>query len=380
VRDSSSIEGKPLRVLATVTFNPNQLRAHLEPLLLLPEVEEVILVADEHAPPLPKLRSVVPPKVLTRVFSRAGAKLIVCLVLALRERPDWIVGFNLIPHGINAIIAGRIARTRSLYYMIGGPVEWEGGGLKADNRLLTRLSAPKPRLEAFLIHFIRRATGVAVMGETGRRSLVAHGIDGRRIHVIPASVDPSRFQRVSTDHSRAYDVLTIGSLIERKRTQDLISAVAQLIPSRPHLRVAIVGVGPREGFLRNLATRLGIQDAIEFLGFCDDTPALLRDAKVFVLTSRFEGLSIALGEAMTSGVPVVATDVGETSSLVSDGVNGFLVPVGRPDLVAYQLGTLLDDDALRARMGVRASADAQALLSPLIVAERYRVVLAGEVL
>jgi glycosyltransferase involved in cell wall biosynthesis len=369
----------PRRILATVTFNSNQLRAHLEPLLRMPELEGIVLVCDAHPPPLPKLRSVVPPRMLVRVLGRAGAKFVVCVTLAIRIRPDWVIGFNLVPHGITAVTTGRLTRTSSLYYMIGGAEEWEGGGWRSDNNVLSRLRRPNKPIERFLLRFIRRATRIAVMGETGRAAIVNRGIDPLRVFAIPASVDPARFAATLSEDAPTYDLLTIGSLIERKRMQDFIRCVALVGVSQPDIRAAIVGDGPLESSLRALANQLDANEMIDFLGFRDDTAALLRRAKVFMLASRYEGLSIALGEAMVAGVPAVVTDVGETSTLVRHGINGFICPVGQPDALAATALALLADDGLRVKIGAQAASDALALLSPEAVAARYRIAFADEV-
>src|SRR5439155_2452603 len=125
-----------LRLLATVSFNDNQLAAHLLPMLMLDGVASVTLVADAAPAPLPKLLVVVPPRWLTRLVGRAVAKFLLCVVIAIRERPDWVVGFNLVPHGLTAITAARLARTRSMYQMIGGDREWFEGGWDSDNNVL----------------------------------------------------------------------------------------------------------------------------------------------------------------------------------------------------------------------------------------------------
>src|SRR5262245_36942316 len=131
--------GRGMRLLATVTFNPNQLRSHLLPILAIPEVDEVVLVCDEQPVPLPKLRPAVPTPRAQRVLGRAGSKLALCVQLARRLRPDWILSYNIMPHGVNGFLAGRASGIRSMYHCIGGPREWEGGGWCSDNAILGRL-------------------------------------------------------------------------------------------------------------------------------------------------------------------------------------------------------------------------------------------------
>jgi glycosyltransferase involved in cell wall biosynthesis len=80
----------------------------------------------------------------------------------------------------------------------------------------------------------------------------------------------------------------------------------------------------------------------------DDVADLLPGFDVFCLSSRFEGLPLAMLEAMATGVPVVATAVGGIPEVVTDGVDGLLVPAGDPSALATAIGKILDDDALAA--------------------------------
>src|SRR5436190_21558502 len=313
-----------LHLLVTVTLNHNQLRSHLGPILALDEVESAVLVADEPGPELPKLRTVVPSRQLVRCFGRALAKLLVCLRIARRERVNVVIAYNLMPHGMNAAIAGRLLRIPSVVHLIGGIHEWAGGGWRSDNKILGRRRRPSRLLEALLLRVIRRFAVVATMGPAAREALVEKGVDPSRIVELPAAVDSSRFQRARADQSFAYDVVSITSLIPRKRPWDLLAILAQLHGVRPALRAAIVGKGPLLPELRAHADALGLTDVVQFLGFQVHPEGIVAESRVFLLASRHEGLSIALTEAMCVGVPPVVTRVGETASLVVDGVNGYL--------------------------------------------------------
>jgi L-malate glycosyltransferase len=374
VPDSLGSGGR-LRLLVTVTFNDNQLRAHLLPILSLAEVEEVVLVADKEPPSLPKLRVVVPSPALVRLLGRAGAKLFLCVRIARRERPDWVIGFNLVPHGFNAIVTARVAGTRSLYTMIGGDREWRGGGWTSDNRVLGRLQRPVALLERLMLRLIRSATCVATMGAEGRRALVAHGVDPARVVEIRPTVDVGRFK--SADRARPFDVITVGALLANKRTADLIQVTARLVGDHPGLRVAVVGKGPLETHLRNLALDLGVQEVVEFLGFREDIDALYADAKIFALPSASEGLSVAMLEAMASGLPPVVTDVGELGSFIRDGETGRLFTPGDLDAFTEILAGLLHDPELRATIGAAAADDARARVAVDVVAGTYRTLFAS---
>lgn len=363
---------RPIHVLATVTFNANQLRSHLLPLIELPDVASITLVSDTEAPPLAKLRVVTPPRGLVRLFGRAGAKLLVCLWVARRERPGWVIGFNFVPHGFNARLVGALTRTKSLYHMIGGEREWLGGGWQSDNRLLSRLPRPVPALERILLALIRGCTCVATMGDGGRETLLGRGLAADRVRVLPPSVEIGRFEPGAAEPLGEYDVVNVASLIARKRTRDLVSAVGRLRERHPGIRVAVVGEGPLLDELRAQAAALGVGERIDFLGFDDRVDRLLVNARVFALTSEFEGLPVAMLEAMAAGVPPVVTAVGEIPGFVHDGETGFVVPVGDVEALAAALDRLLSDESLRATMSAAAAEDVRARASVEAVSEAYR--------
>jgi glycosyltransferase involved in cell wall biosynthesis len=341
-----------MHLLVTVTLNPNQFRSHVEPIAALPEVEELTLVADAPGPDMDKLRTVVPPVWLTRVAGRAVAKLLTGLVIAWRERPSWILGYNLVPHALNAVILAKLTGARSYVHVIGGPAEWRGGGYESDNKLLSRLTRPVPIIERILVRFLRAADVVAVMGRRAREDLIELGVRPERIIVLPAAVDPERVRPHNGE--RRYDVVTASQLISRKRLHELLQAVAMIRDRHPDIRVAIAGRGPLEDALAAEARRLGIADAVDFLGFVADVESVYADGRIFVLPSQREGLSIAMTEAMASGVPVVVTDIGEARDVVVHGDNGFLFEVGDVPAMAEHISALLSDPQLWGRMSAAA--------------------------
>jgi L-malate glycosyltransferase len=345
---------RALHLLVTVTFNPNQLRAHLEPILDLDEVAQVTLVADVPGPTMPKLRTVTPPRWLVRLTGRAGAKVLTGVVLSLRERPQWVLGYKLVPHGLNAVAIARLTRRRSLIHLVGGPAEWEGGGYRSDNAVLDRLPRPVPALERLLVALIGRADVVAVMGSQARSELIQRGLDPSRVVVVPASVDRDRFRPDSVGERR-YDIVTTAQFLPRKRIEDLLLAVMLLRLQRPQLRAAIAGTGPLDAALRAQARRLGVEHAVDFLGFVPDIERVYAASRVFVLTSRREGLSIALVEAMACGLPAVVTDVGEARDVLIPGVNGFLIEVGDVTALVEHVDRILGDDELRRRVSAAAT-------------------------
>jgi glycosyltransferase involved in cell wall biosynthesis len=366
------MRSRGLKVLVTVTFNQNQLRAHIEPILALDEVESVVLITDSPPPAFPKLRAVVPPRLLVRLFGRAGAKLVLCVAVGLRERPDWIIGFSLVPHGVTAWLSARTCGARVLYHMIGGPVEWQGGGVRSGNAVMSRIGRSSRTLERMFLAVVKRMDVVAVMGEMAKLEMIEAGVSVDRVVVIPASVDSDRFR--PTDGSREHDVITVSSLIPRKRVGDIIEATARLATDIP-IRTAIVGHGPMLDELRHESELRDVADQVKFLGHRHEVDDVYQRSAVFALVSDREGLSVALTEAMMCGLPAVVTDVGEVRTLVRDGETGFIIDVGDVDALTDRIRLLLCNSDLRQRMGKLARQRAHELAAVPVVTATYRHVL-----
>jgi glycosyltransferase involved in cell wall biosynthesis len=132
-----------------------------------------------------------------------------------------------------------------------------------------------------------------------------------------------------------------------------------------------------------LARHLGLETRCEFLGARDDVPALLAQSHVFVLASNYEGFPISTLEGMRAGLPVVASDVGGVKEAIVEGESGFLFPKGDAEALRQKLRPLIQDPALRQRMGqaARLRYEERFSLEGMLtrVEEVYREVLEGRV-
>jgi glycosyltransferase involved in cell wall biosynthesis len=140
-----------------------------------------------------------------------------------------------------------------------------------------------------------------------------------------------------------------------KGHKELITAMARLKERHP-VHALIVGGGRKVDEVRQLAEALGLAGGVHFLGPRHDVPDLLNAMDIFVLPSYSEGVSLALLEAMAAGKPVVATAVGGTPEVVTDGENGLLIPPRDAPALTGALERLLADPALASRLGAKARA------------------------
>lgn len=187
---------------------------------------------------------------------------------------------------------------------------------------------------------------------------IVHGIDSTSVRRgVAASAHGRTLLGLEPDE---VVVGTVANFTAKKDQQTLLRAFAQVAGEHKHARLVLVGTGPLEQSLHKAADDLGIARQVTFAGSRGDVPEILPGFDVFALSSRHEGLPIALIEAMAAGLPSVATAVGGVPEALADGRSGFLVPPSEPALFATALTTLIEDSALRVRMGAAATVDARA--------------------
>lgn len=143
---------------------------------------------------------------------------------------------------------------------------------------------------------------------------------------------------------------TVGGLRPEKDHHNLLQAFAQCPDS---VRLCLVGSGALESELRELAEQLGVSSRVEFAGQTNDTSASYRSMDLFVLSSRTEQMPIAMLEAMATGLPVVATDVGDVRQILPDDADACVVPREDSDALAEAMRLVLADEDLRSRLGQR---------------------------
>jgi glycosyltransferase EpsD len=149
-------------------------------------------------------------------------------------------------------------------------------------------------------------------------------------------------------------VLYVAEFIPRKNHQFIIEALPQLNKSIPNLKVIFIGRGEVLEMCRSLTQALGVQDAVQFLGFRSDVAKFAQIADVAVSASKHEGLGIALLEQMRCGVPVVASDDRGHREFIENGETGFLFKQNDQKSFLQSLRRLYEDEALSERIGENA--------------------------
>lgn len=188
------------------------------------------------------------------------------------------------------------------------------------------------------------------------------------VRVIHNGIDGTRFTRAlhSGARGRTRAELGIGEQdfvfgcavvhIEQKGLRYLIEAAPEVLRRAPEARFVVAGDGPLRGELQQRAQAAGLGDRMIFPGYRSDVPDLVAAFDAYVLPSLWEGLPLALLEALALGKPIVASRVGGVPEIVEHGVDGFLVPPRDPGALVEHLARVARDGELRERARTRSPA------------------------
>jgi glycosyltransferase involved in cell wall biosynthesis len=220
--------------------------------------------------------------------------------------------------------------------------------LSLAEKVQSMVASPHTESEIFRI-----SKSVTTVSLSVAKELKQYGLDSDRITVVGNGVDEKLFSPSRNRKPVEEYVLYTGVLRARKGLFDLIECAKRVCETRPYTRFLICGNGPFFPRLQEKVLKLGLQERILFLGHVtrEKLVQLYQNATVHVVPSHYEGLPTVLLEAMSSGIPVVATNVGGNSEVISSGVNGLLIPPKSPENMAKAISRLLDDRALRERIG-----------------------------
>lgn len=215
-------------------------------------------------------------------------------------------------------------------------------------------------LYTFKRHFTYQANRIITHGpRIADRMLALNLVKAEQVFVIPHGIDLSRF--VFSDEQRAdlrrqirqefsipedaTVVCKVGRFAEVKNWPDFLRVFADAAGSHPDMRAFAVGDGPLLGDMKALAQELGVADRAIFTGFRSDVPHLFLASDAMVYTSRAESGPLVVEEAMACGVPVFTYDVGETRSMVREGIDGHVVENGDAARLGEHLRAALADPA-----------------------------------
>jgi N-acetyl-alpha-D-glucosaminyl L-malate synthase BshA len=284
------------------------------------------------------------------------------------EGLDILHAHYALPHAVSAVLARSAA---------------EGDARRHAPRVVTTLHGTDitivgsdPSYAPLTQYLLAASDAATAVSESLARDTARHFCLERMpcsIEVIPNFVDTERFAPQSTPSSqedRPPLALHVSNFRPVKRVPWLVEAFARASQGS-QAQLVLVGDGPDQSAACETARRLRLGRRVRFLGERDALPELLAPADVFLLTSTEESFGLSALEALSCGVPVVATAVGGVPEVVRDGETGLLAPADDQELFAERLATLLLDRRRAREMGRAARADVLARFARDPIVARY---------
>jgi glycosyltransferase involved in cell wall biosynthesis len=294
-----------------------------------------------------------------------------CSGMVRTPRYDVVHYFFGLPTGALSLMVPRLRRIPSIVSLRGSDVPGYDDSAKVLPFLHTALH-PVTRV-------IWNGADRVVANSGGLQRLAQEFLPEKAIGMIPNAIRADLFQPGRERTPGPLRILCVARLVARKGISDLLEALA-LVGDR-EVELILQGSGPESDALRVQARELGLEKQVRLAGFCPPhrLPPIYAGADLFVLPSHSESCSMALLEAMASGLPVVATGTGGTPELIEEGLGGMLVPVRSPKHLAEALAKLVADPALRQRMGAHNRQRVEAHYSWDVVTESYLGVYRGAI-
>lgn len=270
------------------------------------------------------------------------------LARLIRQREIEILHIHLPYTGILGRIAARFSRVKAVVYTEHMPIE--------KQNFLTLLG----NMLTYPLNDVTIAVSDAVLNSVLDRLIIKRGIyvkihNGIDLNAIAtAQICPASLKESLGIAVHHQVVGNVANLLPVKGHRYLIEAAQLVLSQWPDVTFVMVGSEKKREdleHLKELARRLRIQDRVIFTGFRQDVFQVMSTFDVFALPSLWEGLGIALLEAMALGKPVVGTKVGGIPEVIDDGENGFLIEPSNPQQLAEKILELLRNETLRNQMG-----------------------------
>jgi len=205
---------------------------------------------------------------------------------------------------------------------------------------------------------LKRADLITCDGENSRDAMINLGINPEKIKLIYHGVDTKEFNPSKRDKALIKNsfgkedfpvVMSARTLDARGNVETFIKAMPLILNKISDAKFIIGGMGPQEGYLKELAESLGVTGSVRFIGHIphDELPKYLASSDVYVSTSLVDGgVAVTTLDAMACELPVIITDVGDNSKWIKDGEDGFVIPTKNPEALAKKVIYLLENEEI----------------------------------
>ncbi len=281
-----------------------------------------------------------------------------------QNKPNATLAFFGVPSGAVAWLLKKLFHIPYIVSLRGGDVP---GFRPYDFKTFHKMVGP-------FLHVIWHQADSVIANSNGLRDLALAFDSSIEIPIIPNGVDGNQYRNESRDWAPAR-LFSVGRIVHQKGLDLGLRALAQLKDLDWHWNIA--GDGPQLDALKSLANELELSDRVTFLGWQSraELTQWYHRSNLFLFPSRHEGMPNAVLEAMSSGLPVVATRIAGSEELVLNGETGFLVPTENADELRDFLRIVLTNSSLREKMGAASRLHVEQNYTWQKVAEQYQLAL-----
>jgi sugar transferase (PEP-CTERM/EpsH1 system associated) len=271
----------------------------------------------------------------------------------------------------DSVVGAQLAGTPFTIHCIHGIYWRDMEKMRLRRRILQRLLSLRTNKLYAVADYLREYYINIVGVPASRISTIYNGVDVEAY--TPRDENTGREERLKLGlPSDEILVGSVGTLYWVKDPENFLTAAALVLQQRDDVSFLWVGGGPLKETLQTRAIELGIEGKIHYLGWRDDVSNILATLDIFVLPSLIEGFSYSILEAMASGLPVVATDVGGNSELIQNNGTGFLVPPRKQELLADAMLKLISKKSLRVDLGRKARQRVEEKFSLSSMVQKYQ--------
>ena len=262
-------------------------------------------------------------------------------------------------HSIAAVIVGRVFKKKVM-------IKIASTGVSSDFNHLRRVLGGSA-----ILRFLKKTDILVATSTQAAIEARREGFSDIQIAMIPNGVDTRRFKPSGGYAHARSRIVCVGRLISGKGVDILIDAFAQLQREGICLQLDVVGAGPEHEALVKKAVDMGCAGEVVFHGEVADVERFFDTTCVFVQPSLSEGMSNVIVEAMSCGLPVIATRTGAATDIIQDSVNGLLVDVGSAEHIRDAVKKIVFDEDFARALGNNARKTVEDTCSIDSVARKY---------
>ena len=209
-----------------------------------------------------------------------------------------------------------------------------------------------------LLYKTKRVVPVAISPVIKETISMYYDLPLNSIPVIYNGTDLSKCYLKKQQSVYVTKIIHIGRFDYQKNHKMLVQVFGDIVKKYSEIKLILCGTGELEEEIRQKVKEMNISDNVIFCGLVDDVFKLLHEADIFILPSLYEGFPITIIEAMGTGIPIIATDVGGVRDIIQDGINGLLCKVEKED-IKNKLEYCIRNYQLRVRLGKNAAANSK---------------------